>query len=463
MPVSDRHPLLSTALLLPAALMALAALLEQLGRLDLALSPLLSAVGEGLNDCQPLLIAILIATLRLRETFAMQALNGALAFLLLDHTLSILLPQLPYLHLLNALIAGWLSAASYRFLARIKLPPMLHSFQGPATILLGNGLLIALLATPLAKLLPALDAGLLRLASTGLASPEGSLLLTMLYQLLTPTGLYPALAEGLPRLATEQFASGINPEAYLSWLNALNLFALPGMGLALVYLAPGERRRPFKGLLGVLLLANWLGMSPQPLAFALLCFAPRLFMLTALLGGLLTGCALCLNLAFPLLAAPGSPFQFWPEVVNVWLPGSALLLFHAFIGQQLSPVLRLQPRSWNELKAVEPLCPQQSFQTTDLCLHAIYFTKALGGFGNLLSLSSNLTGLIVELEDPRQLVRSRLQQLGVFAIQPVGSGRLLLLVGPIAESLECKIRQLAERQSLDLQPRTPELLPFSFD
>ena len=55
----------------------------------------------------------------------MQALNGALAFLLLDHILSAQLPQLPYLHLLSALIAGWLSASSYRFLARIKLPHIL--------------------------------------------------------------------------------------------------------------------------------------------------------------------------------------------------------------------------------------------------------------------------------------------------------------------------------------------------
>ena len=60
MPVSDRRPLLSTALLLPAALMALAALLDQLGQSDLVLSPLLSAVGNGLNECQPLLIAILV-------------------------------------------------------------------------------------------------------------------------------------------------------------------------------------------------------------------------------------------------------------------------------------------------------------------------------------------------------------------------------------------------------------------
>ena len=89
-------------------------------------------------------------------------------------------------------------------------------------------------------------------------------------------------------------------------------------------------------------------------------------------------------------------------------------------------------------------------------MHAIYFTKALGGFGNLISLSSNLTALIVELEDPRQLDRNRLQQLGVITIQPVDSRRLMLLVGPIAESLEQKIRQLAERQSLDLQPRGAE-------
>ena len=69
----------------------------------------------------------------------------------------------------------------------------------------------------------------------------------------------------------------------------------------------------------------------------------------------------------------------------------------------------------------------------------------------------------VELEDPRQLQRSRLQQLGVLAIQPVGSGRLMLLVGPIAESLEHKILQLAERQSLDLHPRSAALMPFSFE
>ena len=92
-------------------------------------------------------------------------------------------------------------------------------------------------------------------------------------------------------------------------------------------------------------------VNPQPLAFALLFFAPRLFVMTTLLGGVLTGGALCLDLAFPLLKMPGSPIHFWPDVVNAWLPGSVLLLLHTFLGWQLSPSLRLEPRAWCELKS----------------------------------------------------------------------------------------------------------------
>ncbi len=461
MPVPDRRPLLSSALLLPAALMALAVLLQCLAELTRGIGPLLGAMAEGLDDSQPLLVAMLIATLRAPTAAPIQGLNGLLSFLLLDSILGSLLPDLPPAPLLYALAAGWLSARSYPALARVRLPAMLHSYQGTAIILLGNSLLTMLLSLPLAGALLLLHGFLMVIIPIGLAYPLGNLLLTIAHQPLAASGLYPALGSELTRLAAEQFAGSLSVADYLAWLHALNLFALPGVALALIWLAPHDRRRPLKGLLLLLMLANWLGMSPQPLAFALLCFAPRLFMLLALLAGVLISCSLCLDIGFPLHAAAEGALRFWPDMVNALLPGSALLLLHALAALHLSLLLGLKPRIWRELDT--PLLPcSNPYQSTDPTLRAIYYTKALGGFGNLLSLSSNLTGLIVELDDPRQLQRDRLRELGVISIQPLDSCRLQLLMGPVAESLEIKIRQLAARQSQDLQPRGPELRPFSF-
>ena len=88
------------------------------------------------------------------------------------------------------------------------------------------------------------------------------------------------------------------------------------------------------------------------------------------------------------------------------------------------------------------------------------YLKALGGIGNLISMTATLTYLTVEVENPALLDEAALQRLGVITRFELDSHKLQLLIGPIAVQLDEKIQLLAARQSLDLQPRELQIAPF---
>ncbi len=279
------HRGLAGYLLLPVALMPLASLLCFLGQSHSLLGTLLLTAGQTLFDTLPLIIAIQLACALQREAQGQQVMNSAVSFFILSSVLQPLAPDLQHAQIGCALVAGVSTALFYPRLARLRLPPLLHSFKGPAIILILNSFIALLLAFPLAALYAWLEPELLRLGGRWLSNPEQGFALGFIYQLLTPFGLNGVFH---PLLTAENGAVLSQPQqSFLSAHYAVQIFGLPGMALALLRYTPAPMRTRMIGISLLLALSGWLTGVTAPLILALLFMSRPLFLMHALLAGLL--------------------------------------------------------------------------------------------------------------------------------------------------------------------------------
>ncbi|MFC3914707.1 PTS transporter subunit EIIC [Pseudaeromonas sharmana] len=456
----SRSPL-AVHLLLPIALMPVASLMCWLGDGNSLLQALCWQCGVTLFALLPLLLAIQLARALQPEPFPLQALNAALGYLLLSSTLEQLAPELNHSDMIAALLTGIISARLYPRLARLRLPPLLHSFKGPAIILMLNGLVCLLTLLPLIPVLLWLEPELLRLGHHWLTSPDKGFALGFIYQLLTPLGLNELFHD----LLSNHAALNQPQLSFLAAHYAIQLFGLPGMALAILKHPPQPIKRAALAAAIVLMLTSLLSGVTSPLLLVLLLVSPSLFFIHALLAGLIMAFCLQVKLHFIL---PGLPGDLVPLSIDTlpfgnlqffWLVMLTFSVYYVCCRLLLTiwpNAIRLLGMNSHAAEPVAHLAPD-----SDLSVLAIGYLKALGGMGNLISMHASLTYLTIEVDNPLLLDNSALQQLGVITRFELDDRKLQLLVGPIAEPLADKIQTLAARQSLDLQPREFVIEPFS--
>ena len=450
------------ALLLTLTLLPLASLLVYFGQGESLPRQLLLGAGQSLYSILPLCFAVLIASSLQRENFGMQAINATLGYLILTATLGVLAPQQQHTAMSCALVAGIASACSYPYLARLRLPPLLHSFKGAAIILILNGLLCLLLSIPLAALFRWLEPELLRLGSSWLREREGGFALGSLYQLLTPFGLHTIFHP----LVQPDTAGQLDSQqlTFLSGLYAVKMFGLPGMAIALIHQAPMAQRRAFIGAMLLLSISGLITGVTEPLLLPLLLISPALFCTHLLLAGLLLAFCQHANIQFAIPHLLGGVDSLWQagarsNSLQLYLLAGLTLLLYGIASHLVLRLVGLRAHIWQSQSG--NATERNHHANSDISLLAVGYIKALGGLGNLISMSASLTYLTVEVESPAQLDNAALQKLGVITRYELDSHKLQLLIGPIAVQLDQKIQQLAARQALDLQPRTYHLAPFT--
>lgn len=456
-----RHHGLAGFLLLPVALMPLASLLCYAGQSQTLLGALLLTAGQTLFSILPLIIAMQLANALQRGESGQQPLNAAVGYLILSSTLQTLAPELRHAEMGCALVAGLSSALFYPRLSRLRLPPLLHSFKGAAIVLILNSLIALALAFPLAGLYGWLEPELLRLGARWLSNPEQGFALGFIYQLLTPFGLNEVFH---PLMQANHGEALSQPQlSFLSAHYAVQIFGLPGLALALLRYAPHEERRPFVGLCLLLTLSGWLTGFTAPLILALLFLSPPLFVIHALLAGFIMAFCQVIEIRFAIPKLTGDLSVLWsPELqrdpLQFYTLGGLTLALYGFGSHLCLKLFHIKPLLWMGAKA--PCEERNHHANSDLSLLAVGYLKALGGIGNLISMSSTLTYLTVEVESPALVDDAALQKLGVITRFELDSHKLQLLIGPIAVQLDEKIQLLAARQSLDLQPRELQIAPY---
>ena len=482
----DRLQPLGRALMLPIAVLPIAALLLRLGQPDLLDIPFVAVAGQAIFDHLGLLFAAGVAVGLARENHGAAALAGIVCFLIATEGAKPLLYAAPGLADLElaawqakeiaklsvpaGIVSGLVAGALYNRYSDIRLPSYLGFFGGRRFVPIAAGLAGLGLALAFGGGFPLFERGIDGLSrSIVAAGPVGLFLYGLLNRLLLVTGLHHILNNlawfvigdygGATGDLKRFFAGDPSAGGFMAGFFPVMMFGLPAACLAMYRAAPPERRKGVAGLYLSLALTSFLTGVTEPIEFTFLFLAPVLFVIHAVL----TGVAMMVMSLLGVKLGFGFSAGLLDYLLNYGLATRPLLLLPVGLAYALIyyGAFSWGIRRWNlRTPGRDEAVATPVAVTADLAGdgRAAAFADALGGAGNLKVVDACTTRLRLVLADPTRVDRDRLAALGARGVLDLGGGRVQVVVGPEADQLASAIRPLArdgERQPPAALPSAP--------
>lgn len=471
--ILERLQPLGRALMLPIAVLPVAALLLRLGQPDMLDIGFIAAAGQAIFANLGLLFAAGVAVGLARENHGAAGLAGIVCFLVATEGAKPLLavPQEALAGatdasralmeagwrdkeisklavpagILSGLIAGWL----YNRYSTIRLPSYLGFFAGRRFVPIVAGLAGIALAGAFGRGFPLFEQAVDGLSHWVVASgPIGLFVYGAANRLLLVTGLHHILNNvawfllGDFRGATGDlnrfFAGDPSAGAFMAGFFPVMMFGLPAAAFAMYRAAPPERRQSVAGLYASLALTAFLTGVTEPIEFTFLFLAPALFVAHALL----TGAAMVLMDALGVKLGFGFSAGLLDYLLNFGLATRPLLLVP--IGLTYA-ALYFAVFSWG-IRRFDLKVPGRDAATASVVAstdkRASAFVAALGGGGNLAQVDACTTRLRLVVRDATLLDKAHLGELGARGVLDLGGGRVQVVVGPEADQLASEMRPL---------------------
>jgi len=312
---------LGRALMLPIAVMPIAALLLRLGQDDLLGIPFIASAGDAIFHNLGLLFAVGVAIGFAKENHGAAGLAGAVGFFVTTKAALVLVKVPPDLvtgltdaaktlatlqfkdklearigvpaGMLSGLIAGWM----YNRFKDIKLPEYLAFFGGRRFVPIITGCACLVLALGFGYGWPYVTGGLDTASRSVLASGEAGLFVYgFLNRLLLVTGLHHIINNiawfllgdyhGVTGDLNRFFQGDPTAGAFMAGFFPVMMFGLPAACLAMYRAARAENRRLVGGVLVSMALTSFLTGVTEPIEFAFMFLAPVLYLVHAVLTGL---------------------------------------------------------------------------------------------------------------------------------------------------------------------------------
>jgi N-acetylglucosamine PTS system EIICBA or EIICB component len=473
------------ALMLPIAVLPVAALLLRLGQPELLNLPAMAAAGQAIFDNLGLLFAIGVAVGLARENHGAAGLaavvgyvvasQGAKALIDLPLEETAKLMRLPLgdlaaasadlrgvasqaaenkilgrlsvpLGLLSGLFAGW----AFNRYGDIRLPSYLAFFGGRRFVPILSGLAGVVLAIAVGFGWEDVNSGMNSVSQAVLGSEEyGLFTYGVLNRVLIVTGLHHIINNlawfqlgdfhGATGDLTRFFAKDPSAGAFMSGFFPVMMFGLPGACLAMYRTASAEKRTAVGGLLLSMALTSFLTGVTEPIEFTFMFLAPALYAVHALLTGtaMVIMHALNVHLGFGFSAGLFDYVLNFSLSTNPWLliPVGAgyfalyYMLFRWFI-------LRFDLKTLGR-EADDTGVSADVGQGSETSLAWI---RALGGAANLRAVEACTTRLRLTVSDPMQINEAALKPLGSRGVLKLTDGAVQVVVGPIADQLAAEIR-----------------------
>src|SRR5262245_37344235 len=291
------------ALMLPIAVLPVAALLLRLGQPDLLNVQAIAAAGQAVFSNLGILFAIGVAVGLARENHGAAGLAAAIGYLVATQGAQVLIAspdaaqELAKLSVPAGIISGLLAGVFYNRYSDIRLPSYLAFFGGRRFVPILSGLAGVAGAAAFGYGWPVLERGMDALSRTVLGSGEiGLFAYGVMNRVLIVTGLHHILNNiawfllgdygGVTGDLNRFFAGDPSAGAFMSGFFPVMMFGLPAACLAMYQEAKPGRRRAVGGLLVSMALTSFLTGVTEPIEFAFMFLAPVLFALHAVLTGL---------------------------------------------------------------------------------------------------------------------------------------------------------------------------------
>jgi len=463
------------ALMLPIAVLPVAALLLRLGQPDLLDIPAIAAAGNSIFSNLGLLFAIGVAVGLARENHGAAGLASVVGYLVATKGAEVLIPvpadvaanltgqardlaiaafsakELAKLSVPVGIISGLIAGALYNRYSDIRLPAYLAFFAGRRFVPIASGfagLIVALcfgFGWPmLERGMDAVSAAVLGSQSIGLfayGTLNRALIITGLHHILNNLawfllGDYNGVTGDLNRF----FAGDPSAGAFMSGFFPVMMFGLPAACFAMYRTARVERRKAVGGMLLSMALTSFLTGVTEPIEFTFMFLAPLLYAIHAVL----TGVAMAAMDAFGIRLGFGFSAGLFDYVLNysratrpLMLVPIGILYFGLYYGLFRFFILRfdLKTPGRETEEAAARVAPVSAEGTP-----AQAWVHALGGAGNLVSVDACTTRLRLVIADQKAVDADALKQLGARGLVRPSQDTLQVVVGPIADQVAGEIR-----------------------
>ncbi len=480
---------LGRALMLPIAVLPVAALLLRIGQPDLLGAPGLAAMTGGISlhianvfgaaggaifSSLGLIFAIGVAVGLARENHGAAGLAGVVCYVIATKGVDALMVVPPEVTatvvesardltiaawkakeigklsipvgILSGVISGWL----YNRYSNIKLPEYLAFFGGRRFVPIVAGLAGVLLALLFGFFWSSLEAGVDGLSGLVIASGDvGLFVYGLLNRLLIVTGLHHILNNVVWFILGDfngatgdlnRFAAG-DPTAgaFMSGFFPVMMFGLPAACLAMLHTARPERRKAVGGMLGSLALTSFLTGVTEPIEFSFMFLAPVLYAVHAVLTGL---SMVIMNLLDVKLGF-GFSAGLFDYVLNFNKATRPLMLIPVglvygalYYGVFRWVIVRFDlktPGREPDDAIAAPVAASAGGRGED-------FLIALGGAANLVSVDACTTRLRMVVTGQGVVDEPRLKALGARGLVRPSERALQVVLGPIADQVASEIR-----------------------
>ena len=480
---------LGRALMLPIAVLPVAALLLRLGQQDIIglvpflapIGPPIAAAGGAIFSNLGLLFAVGVAVGLARENHGAAGLAALVCYLVTTEGAKMIIQvdpaaignltgeaavlaaaankarQLSRLSVPAGIISGVIGGMLYNRYRDIQLPSYLAFFGGRRFVPIVSGLVGLVTAFLFGHGFPVLQHGMDLLSRSVVSSGElGLFIYGVLNRVLIVTGLHHILNNvawqllgdynGVTGDLNRFFKGDPTAGAFMSGFFPVMMFGLPAACLAMYHAARPERRKAVSGLLVSMALTSFLTGITEPIEFSFMFLAPVLYGVHAVL----TGLALVLMNVLGVRLGFGFSAGLFDYVLNfglatrpLWLLPVGALFFVVYyaVFRACITALNLETPGREPVEAATPLVSAPA--TT----RAAAFVEALGGAGNLTSVDACATRLRLIVARQDAIDEPALKRLGAHATVKVSSNALQVVLGPIADQVAGEIRTQLRAQA----------------
>jgi len=474
------------ALMLPIAVLPVAALLLRVGQPDLLNVPAVAAAGDAIFSNLGLLFAIGVAVGLARENHGAAGLAAVVGYLVATHAAKVLIHVPPEatadltgravalasaafrdkelgklsvpLGLLSGLIAGW----AYNRWSDFRLPSYLAFFGGRRFVPIVCGFAGLAMGLVFGVAWPGVEHGM-DVTSQAVLGSESLGLFTygVLNRVLIVTGLHHIINNiawfllgdynGVTGDLKRFFAGDPSAGAFMSGFFPVMMFGLPGACLAMYRTAAPDKRKAVGGMLFSMALTSFLTGVTEPIEFSFMFLAPLLYAIHAVLTGIAMGLMhwLGVHLGFGFSAGLFDYVLNFSLSTRPWLLlPVGLVYFALYYGLFRYFIVRFDLKTLG--RETEEAVTAPAEVAGGAPAHA--WIKALGSARNLRSVEACTTRLRLVVSDAAQLDEPALKALGSRGVLKLADGAVQVVVGPVADQLASEIRA-ALKQGGGVAPR----------
>jgi PTS system N-acetylglucosamine-specific IIC component len=479
---------LGKAIMLPIAILPVAAILLRLGQPDMLNIAFMAQAGGAIFGQLPLLFGIGIAVGLAKDDAGAAGLAGAVGYLVLTEAAKTINADIN-MSFFGGIVAGIVAGHSYNRFHNSNLPAYLAFFGGKRLVPIMTGLICLILAGVMGVIWPAIQNGIDAFGhAVANSGAIGQFAYGTLNRALIPIGLHhvmnsifwfglgectkvtyelvgalqsvcvdPSLAKTfavgaavpgvdgstIQEIAAQAtrgdlnrfFAGDPNAGVFMTGFFPIMMFGLPGAALAMYLAAPKERRAQVGGILASVALTAFLTGITEPLEFMFMFLAPMLYALHAVL----TGISLVVTNSLGILDGFGFSAGLFDFVINWGLATKPALLI--VVGLVFGAIYFFA--FYFAIRAFDIKTPGREVETSsapkakaadkDVEALAGQYLAALGGGSNLESIDACITRLRLVVKDMGEVDDSALKSLGASGVVKLNATNVQVVLGPQAE------------------------------